>query len=95
MLYRSVVVLIGTLLAVVRPLAVGGHLLLHLADGLAGPIEADRKSVWFDDQLGLAHLWKVADDFLLALDVLLVLLCAVGHLLWRGEEGMEKAKIGA
>lgn len=95
MLYRSVVVLIGTLLAVVRPLAVGGYLFLHLADGLTGPIEADRKGVWLDDQLGLAHLWEVADDFLLTLDVLLVLLCAVGYLLWRGKEGMEKAKIGA
>ena len=49
MLDRCVIVLIGTLLVVVRPLSVGRYLLLHLADGFAGPIEANGKGVRLDD----------------------------------------------
>ena len=91
----GVVVLIRALLGVVWPLSIGRRLLLYLSGGLARAVEADRKRVWFYDQLGLAHLGEVAHNLLLALDVLLVLLGAVGDLLRRREEGVEEPEAGA
>lgn len=91
----GVVVLIRALLVVVRPLAICRCLLLHLSGCLSRAVQADGKGVWFDDQLRLPHLRKVADDLFLSLYVLLVLLGTVGDLLrWR-EKGMEEPEVGA
>lgn len=90
------VVLIRSRLVVIPPLPIcGGCLFRRRFDHLFRAIQADIECMGLNDQLSFAYDGEVARYLLLALNICLVFIAAVGDLLRRVEMGVEKAEVGA